>query len=55
VVARPRTAEVLEAARRRAEHERVKRGRLEGGELSYDIDGLRAVVEGNTDAPGPRP
>ena len=46
VVAAERTDEVLEAARERAERERVKRGRLEGGELSYEIDGLRDLVEG---------
>jgi 4-hydroxy-4-methyl-2-oxoglutarate aldolase len=38
--------EVLAAARERAERERVKRGKLEGGALSYDLDGLRARVEG---------
>lgn len=46
VVARARVGEVLEASRARAERERVKRARLEAGELSYDIDGLRALVEG---------
>jgi len=50
VVPQARVDDVLEAARRRADQERVKRQRLEGGELSYDIDGLRAVVEGDSDA-----
>jgi 4-hydroxy-4-methyl-2-oxoglutarate aldolase len=45
VVARARVGEVLEASRARAERERVKRARLEGGELSYDVDGLRELVE----------
>jgi 4-hydroxy-4-methyl-2-oxoglutarate aldolase len=55
IVPQARTGEVLDAARERAERERVKRGRLEGGELSYDIDGLRAIVEGSPAAPDPRP
>jgi 4-hydroxy-4-methyl-2-oxoglutarate aldolase len=38
---------VLEAARARAEKERVKRRQLEGGALSYDLDGLRQIVEGD--------
>jgi 4-hydroxy-4-methyl-2-oxoglutarate aldolase len=46
VVARARAGEVLEASRARAERERVKRARLEAGELSYDLDGLRDLVEG---------
>jgi 4-hydroxy-4-methyl-2-oxoglutarate aldolase len=46
VVAAERAAEVLEASRAREENERVKRAKLEAGELSYDLDGLRAVVEG---------
>ena len=29
----------------REENERVKRARLQAGALSYDLDGLRAVVE----------
>jgi 4-hydroxy-4-methyl-2-oxoglutarate aldolase len=45
VVAAGRAAEVLEASRAREEKERVKRARLEAGELSYELDGLRAVVE----------
>ncbi len=39
-------SEVLEASLAREEKERVKRARLQAGELSYDMDGLRAVVEG---------
>ena len=46
VVAPERAAEVLEAARAREEKERVKRARLQAGELSYELDGLRAIVEG---------
>jgi 4-hydroxy-4-methyl-2-oxoglutarate aldolase len=45
VVQRERVAEVLEAARERAEREREKRAKLEAGELSYDLDGLRQLVE----------
>lgn len=46
VVPAARIDEVLEAARGRAEKERVKRAALESGALSYDLDGLRALVEG---------
>jgi 4-hydroxy-4-methyl-2-oxoglutarate aldolase len=46
VVARERAEEVLEASRERAERERAKRAKLEAGELSYDLDGLREFVEG---------
>jgi 4-hydroxy-4-methyl-2-oxoglutarate aldolase len=46
VVPRDRIDEVLEGSRERAERERVKRGKLEEGELSYELDGLRAIVEG---------
>ncbi|HEY1274395.1 MAG TPA: 4-carboxy-4-hydroxy-2-oxoadipate aldolase/oxaloacetate decarboxylase [Thermoleophilaceae bacterium] len=48
VVSRARVDEVLEASRERAERERVKRAQLEAGELSYDLDGLRARVEGGS-------
>lgn len=41
-----RVQEVLEASRARAEKERVKREQLEAGALSYDLDGLRRLVEG---------
>ena len=46
VVERERVEEVLVAARERADRERVKRAKLEAGELSYDLDGLRRLVEG---------
>ncbi len=47
VVPKARIDEVLEASRSRAEKERDKREKLEGGALSYDLDGLRALVEGS--------
>ncbi|HLK46456.1 MAG TPA: hypothetical protein VKT18_10720 [Acidimicrobiales bacterium] len=40
-----RLDEVLAAGRARIEKEAVKRGRLQAGELSYDLDGLRKLVE----------
>jgi 4-hydroxy-4-methyl-2-oxoglutarate aldolase len=46
VVEQERVEEVLAASLEREERERVKRGKLQGGELSYDLDGLRQVVEG---------
>ena len=46
VVRRERLDEVLAASRERLEKERVKRAQLEGGALSYDLDGLRGRVEG---------
>ncbi len=46
VVEATRTAEVLEAARARAEREAAVREKLESGALSYDLHGLREVVEG---------
>jgi 4-hydroxy-4-methyl-2-oxoglutarate aldolase len=45
VVECERAEEVLQAARERAEKERVKREKLEGGALSYDLDRLRERVE----------
>jgi 4-hydroxy-4-methyl-2-oxoglutarate aldolase len=45
VVARERVGEVLAAAQQREEREIVKRGRLEAGELSWEIDGLREKAE----------
>jgi len=45
VVAQERVEEVLVAARERAERERVKRAKLQAGALSYDLDGLRRLVE----------
>jgi 4-hydroxy-4-methyl-2-oxoglutarate aldolase len=47
VVRRERVEEVLAASRQRLEQESVKRERLRGGQLSYDLDGLRARVEGS--------
>ena len=46
VVERARVEEVLAAARARAEREREKRAKLQAGALSYDLDGLRSLVEG---------
>jgi 4-hydroxy-4-methyl-2-oxoglutarate aldolase len=46
VVERERIDEVLQLALARGERERAKRERLLGGALSYDLDGLRAIVEG---------
>jgi len=46
VVEAERVDEVLEASRRREDNERVKRIKLQDGELSYDLDGLRERVEG---------
>jgi 4-hydroxy-4-methyl-2-oxoglutarate aldolase len=45
VVESERVDEVLEASRERLERERVKREKLQAGELSYDLDGLREKVE----------
>jgi 4-hydroxy-4-methyl-2-oxoglutarate aldolase len=45
VVERERADEVLASARAREEREREKRAQLEAGELSYDLDGLRRIVE----------
>jgi 4-hydroxy-4-methyl-2-oxoglutarate aldolase len=45
VVERERTDEVLAAARERAEREVDKRAKLQAGELSYDLDDLRPLVE----------
>jgi 4-hydroxy-4-methyl-2-oxoglutarate aldolase len=46
VVAAERVGEVLEASREREDNERVKRIKLQNGELSYDLDGLRTRGEG---------
>jgi len=46
VVEAGRVDEVLAASLGREEKERVKRAKLQAGERSYDLDGLRAVVEG---------
>jgi 4-hydroxy-4-methyl-2-oxoglutarate aldolase len=45
VVEHERVSEVLEASLAREEAERVKRAKLQDGALSYELDGLRAVVE----------
>jgi len=46
VVAHQRLQQVLERSHAREDKERAKRVKLQGGELSYDLDGLRALVEG---------
>jgi 4-hydroxy-4-methyl-2-oxoglutarate aldolase len=46
VVRRERFDEVLAAGRERADREASKRAKLSAGSLSYDLDGLRALVEG---------
>jgi len=45
VVAQERVSDVLAAARERAAREVEKRAKLRAGELSYDLDHLRALVE----------
>jgi len=45
VVEREQVEVVLAAARARAEREREKRAKLQAGALSYDLDGLRQLVE----------
>jgi 4-hydroxy-4-methyl-2-oxoglutarate aldolase len=47
VIAAERADDVLGASLAREELEQVKRARLEAGELSYEIDGLRERVEGS--------
>jgi 4-hydroxy-4-methyl-2-oxoglutarate aldolase len=54
VVELERVEEVLAAAREREEREREKRAKLEAGELSYDIDGLRELVSGVGSTEPPR-
>lgn len=49
VVRRERLEAVLAASRERAERERDKRAKLSAGSLSYDLDGLRELVEGDGD------
>jgi 4-hydroxy-4-methyl-2-oxoglutarate aldolase len=46
VVEQERVEEVLAAALDREEREREKRAKLQDGALSYDLDGLRDIVEG---------
>jgi 4-hydroxy-4-methyl-2-oxoglutarate aldolase len=45
VVERERVDEVLAAAREREQRETEKREKLQAGALSYDLDGLRRLVE----------
>jgi 4-hydroxy-4-methyl-2-oxoglutarate aldolase len=45
VLERDRVDEVLAAGLEREQLERVKRGKLQAGALSYDLDGLRKLVE----------
>jgi len=44
-VKQERLAEVLAKSEARLERETQMRARLEAGEISYDIHGLRAIVE----------
>jgi 4-hydroxy-4-methyl-2-oxoglutarate aldolase len=46
IVEAQRVDDVLEASLAREEKERVKREKLRAGALSYDLDGLRGLVEG---------
>jgi 4-hydroxy-4-methyl-2-oxoglutarate aldolase len=46
VVAAARAQEVLDASLAREAKEADKRARLEAGALSYELDGLKAIVEG---------
>jgi len=46
VIRQERVDEVLAASRARLELEAVKREKLQSGQLSYDLDNLRARVEG---------
>jgi 4-hydroxy-4-methyl-2-oxoglutarate aldolase len=48
IVESERVDEVLQASRTREDNERVKRIKLQAGELSYDLDGLRERVEGDS-------
>lgn len=52
VVARERVARTLAAAQARAAHEEALRAQLEAGALTYDLHGLRALVEGSQSAKG---
>lgn len=47
VVTKDRIEEVARASRERAENEDAKRARFEAGELSYDMYGIRAQLEGD--------
>ena len=43
-----RVPAILEASRARVRSETALRAQLQAGALSYDLSGLRAVVEGST-------
>jgi 4-hydroxy-4-methyl-2-oxoglutarate aldolase len=45
VVERERVGEVLAASQQREERELIKRGRLQAGALTWEIDGLREKAE----------
>jgi 4-hydroxy-4-methyl-2-oxoglutarate aldolase len=45
VVEADRVDDVLEASRKREDGERVKRAKLRGGELSFELDGLRKKLQ----------
>jgi 4-hydroxy-4-methyl-2-oxoglutarate aldolase len=45
VVARERIDAVVVAGLEREERERIKRGKLQAGALSYELDGLREIVD----------
>lgn len=47
-IAAAKASTILEAARARAQHEATLRTQLQAGALSYDLSGLRALVEGST-------
>ncbi len=47
-IAAAQAAAVLDAARARTQHEAALRAQLQAGALSYDLSGLRAVVEKST-------
>ena len=47
-IAAARASAILEASRARVRSENVLRAHLQAGALSYDLSGLRAVVERNT-------
>ena len=47
-IAAERTSAILEASRARVRSETTLREQLQAGTLSYDLSGLRAVVEGST-------
>ncbi|MDR7416537.1 MAG: 4-carboxy-4-hydroxy-2-oxoadipate aldolase/oxaloacetate decarboxylase [Armatimonadota bacterium] len=55
VIAAERLPEVVQAARARAVREQDLRRKLEAGQLTYDLHGLRAKVEGTAAPRSPRP